>query len=92
MRSTLPLQAALLAAGAFLAAHALASDGVLEINQTCATTSGCFAGDGPGFSWPASFPTTRIDQIMVKGLEPVSSWSLPATGSDHLPVAASVDF
>lgn len=50
------------------------------------------AGDGPGFSWPASFPTTRIDQIMVKGLEPVSSWSLPATGSDHLPVAASVDF
>ncbi|SCK17102.1 vancomycin resistance protein VanJ [Streptomyces sp. WMMB 714] len=50
------------------------------------------AGDGPGFSWPASFPTTRIDQIMVKGLEPVSSWSLPATGSDHLPVAASVNF
>jgi vancomycin resistance protein VanJ len=50
------------------------------------------AGDGPGFSWPASFPTTRIDQIMVKGLEPVSSWSLPTTGSDHLPVAASVDF
>ncbi|MGH3325978.1 MAG: endonuclease/exonuclease/phosphatase family protein [Streptomyces sp.] len=50
------------------------------------------AGDGPGFSWPASFPTTRIDQIMVKGLEPVASWSLPATGSDHLPVAASVDF
>ncbi|HWM39745.1 MAG TPA: endonuclease/exonuclease/phosphatase family protein [Streptomyces sp.] len=50
------------------------------------------SGDGPGFSWPASFPTTRIDQIMVKGLEPVSSWSLPATGSDHLPVAASVDF
>jgi len=50
------------------------------------------SGDGPGFSWPASFPTTRIDQIMVKGLEPVSSWSLPATGSDHLPVAASLDF
>ncbi|RAJ58297.1 vancomycin resistance protein VanJ [Streptomyces sp. Amel2xB2] len=50
------------------------------------------AGDGPGFSWPASFPTTRIDQIMVKGMEPVSSWSLPSTGSDHLPVAASVNF
>lgn len=49
------------------------------------------AGDGMGFSWPASFPMTRIDQIMVKGLEPVSSWTLPATGSDHLPVAASVD-
>lgn len=50
------------------------------------------AGDGPGFSWPASFPMTRIDQIMVKGLRPVSSWSLSSTGSDHLPVAASIDF
>lgn len=26
-----------------------ASDGVLEINQTCATLTGCFAGDGAGF-------------------------------------------
>lgn len=50
------------------------------------------AGDGPGFSWPAAFPLTRIDQIMVRGMEPVSSWSLPDTGSDHLPVAASMDF
>lgn len=49
------------------------------------------AGDGMGFSWPAAFPMARIDQIMVKGLEPVSSWTLPGTGSDHLPVAASVD-
>lgn len=48
------------------------------------------AGAGFGFSWPASFPMARIDQIMVRGLEPVSSWSLPATASDHLPVAASV--
>jgi vancomycin resistance protein VanJ len=49
------------------------------------------AGDGFGFSWPAAFPMARIDQILVKGVEPVSSWTLPATGSDHLPVAASVD-
>jgi vancomycin resistance protein VanJ len=49
------------------------------------------AGDGFGFSWPAAFPMARIDQIMVRGLEPVSSWALPGTGSDHLPVAASVD-
>jgi vancomycin resistance protein VanJ len=48
------------------------------------------AGDGFGFSWPASFPMARIDQILVKGLEPVASWTLPATGSDHLPVAARV--
>ncbi|WP_373318223.1 endonuclease/exonuclease/phosphatase family protein [Planotetraspora kaengkrachanensis] len=49
------------------------------------------AGDGFGFSWPAAFPMARIDQILVRGVEPVSSWTLPATGSDHLPVAASVD-
>jgi len=46
------------------------------------------AGDGIGFSWPASFPMARIDQIMTKGVTPDRSWVLPATGSDHLPVAA----
>ncbi|MFG2623834.1 endonuclease/exonuclease/phosphatase family protein [Streptomyces sp. NPDC048473] len=49
------------------------------------------AGDGFGFSWPASFPMARIDQIMVKGVEPMSSWTLPATDSDHLPIAARVE-
>ncbi|MFF7444800.1 MULTISPECIES: endonuclease/exonuclease/phosphatase family protein [unclassified Streptomyces] len=48
------------------------------------------AGSGFGFSWPASFPMARIDQILVKGVEPESSWTLPETGSDHLPVAARV--
>ncbi|MER5632082.1 endonuclease/exonuclease/phosphatase family protein [Streptomyces nitrosporeus] len=48
------------------------------------------AGDGFGFSWPASFPMARIDQIMVRGVEPVSSWTLPATDSDHLPIAARI--
>jgi vancomycin resistance protein VanJ len=28
---------------------------------------------------------------MVKGVEPVTSWTLPETGSDHLPIAAKVD-
>ncbi|WP_406395878.1 endonuclease/exonuclease/phosphatase family protein [Streptomyces sp. NBC_00887] len=49
------------------------------------------AGDGFGFSWPASFPMARIDQIMVRGVEPLSSWTLPATDSDHLPIAARVE-
>ncbi|WP_329043163.1 endonuclease/exonuclease/phosphatase family protein [Streptomyces sp. NBC_00178] len=49
------------------------------------------AGDGFGFSWPASFPMARIDQIMVRGVEPLASWSLPATASDHLPIAARVE-
>ncbi|WP_372347292.1 endonuclease/exonuclease/phosphatase family protein [Streptomyces sp. KL116D] len=48
------------------------------------------AGSGFGFSWPAAFPMARIDQIMVKGVEPVSSWTLPKTNSDHLPIAARV--
>ncbi|MBT2514659.1 hypothetical protein J7E82_14290 [Arthrobacter sp. ISL-30] len=37
------------------------------------------AGDGFGFSWPAKFPVVRIDQILVRGVEPKSSWVLPAT-------------
>ncbi|WKK24251.1 endonuclease/exonuclease/phosphatase family protein [Streptomyces olivoreticuli] len=48
------------------------------------------AGDGFGFSWPAAFPVARIDQILLKGVTPVSSWTLPRTGSDHLPVAAAL--
>ncbi|MER5427622.1 endonuclease/exonuclease/phosphatase family protein [Streptomyces sp. NPDC002588] len=50
------------------------------------------AGDGFGFTWPAKFPVARIDQILVRGVEPDSSWVLPATGSDHLPVAAAISW
>jgi vancomycin resistance protein VanJ len=50
------------------------------------------AGDGFGFSYPASFPVVRIDQILVRGVRPRSSWVLPATGSDHLPVAAGISW
>ncbi|MFJ1702151.1 endonuclease/exonuclease/phosphatase family protein [Kitasatospora sp. NPDC088346] len=47
------------------------------------------AGDGFGFSWPASFPMARIDQILSKGgLRPTDSRVLPADGSDHRAVAA----
>jgi vancomycin resistance protein VanJ len=48
------------------------------------------AGDGFGFTWPAKFPVVRTDQILVRGMKPDSSWVLPATGSDHLPVAAGI--
>ncbi|WUE95783.1 endonuclease/exonuclease/phosphatase family protein [Streptomyces sp. NBC_00490] len=50
------------------------------------------AGDGFGFTWPAKFPVARIDQILIRGVEPDSSWVLPATGSDHLPVAARISW
>ncbi|MGW6917631.1 endonuclease/exonuclease/phosphatase family protein [Kitasatospora sp. NPDC054939] len=47
------------------------------------------AGDGPGFSWPASFPMARIDQIMSKGgLKPTDSRTLERDGSDHLAITA----
>ncbi|MFD6287102.1 endonuclease/exonuclease/phosphatase family protein [Streptomyces sp. NPDC060205] len=49
-------------------------------------------GDGFGFTWPASFPVARIDQILVRAVEPRSARVLPSTGSDHLPVAAAIDW
>jgi vancomycin resistance protein VanJ len=49
------------------------------------------AGAGFGFSWPAAFPMARIDQIMTKGVTPTNAWTLPQTGSDHLPVAAHIE-
>ncbi|MGR4854891.1 endonuclease/exonuclease/phosphatase family protein [Streptomyces sp. LARHCF252] len=50
------------------------------------------AGDGFGFTWPAKFPVARIDQILVRGVEPRSAWLLPATSSDHRPVAAGISW
>ena len=50
------------------------------------------AGDGFGFTWPARFPVARIDQILVRGVQPDGSRVLPATGSDHLPVAATISW
>lgn len=48
------------------------------------------AGSGFGFTWPAAFPAVRVDQILVRGVEPDRSWVLPADGSDHLPVEARI--
>jgi vancomycin resistance protein VanJ len=49
------------------------------------------AGRGFGFSWPARFPMARIDQILVRGLQPRKAWVMASTGSDHRPVAANLD-
>lgn len=49
------------------------------------------AGRGFGFTWPARFPMARIDQILVRGLNPKSAWVMDRTGSDHRPVAATFD-
>lgn len=58
-----------------------------EVTSQMRSTQGA-AGDGFGFSWPAQFPMARIDQIMVRGIKPEASWTLPRTSSDHLPIAA----
>ncbi|TGN78306.1 hypothetical protein E5083_11980 [Streptomyces bauhiniae] len=48
------------------------------------------SGTGFGFTWPAASPVARIDQILYRGLDANRSWTLPKTGSDHLPVAATL--
>ncbi|WP_405389325.1 endonuclease/exonuclease/phosphatase family protein [Streptomyces sp. NBC_01102] len=52
--------------------------------------------DGPAsdfaFSWPAKLPLARIDQAMARSATVTRVWTLPATGSDHLPVAAHIRF
>jgi vancomycin resistance protein VanJ len=50
------------------------------------------AGNGFGFTWPASLPVVRIDQILVRGVVPDSSWVLPPNGSDHRPVEARISW
>ncbi|MFG1948239.1 endonuclease/exonuclease/phosphatase family protein [Nonomuraea sp. NPDC048826] len=48
------------------------------------------ADEGFGFTWPAAFPMARIDHVMTRAAAPVTTWTLPATGSDHLPVMARI--
>ncbi|MGW3654671.1 endonuclease/exonuclease/phosphatase family protein [Streptomyces sp. NPDC005151] len=43
---------------------------------------------GFAFSYPAAFPLARIDQVMARSATVTHIHTLPATGSDHLPVAA----
>lgn len=48
------------------------------------------AGAGFGFTWPSTFPFARVDQILTRGVAPTDAWTLPRTGSDHLPIAAKL--
>ncbi|MER7698466.1 MULTISPECIES: endonuclease/exonuclease/phosphatase family protein [unclassified Streptomyces] len=45
---------------------------------------------GFAFSFPASLPLARIDQVMARSATVAHLRTLPATGSDHLPVVARV--
>lgn len=48
------------------------------------------AGDGFGFTWPSSFPMTRPDHILYKGMTATAAGVAPATGSDHRAALASL--
>ncbi|MGZ9928738.1 endonuclease/exonuclease/phosphatase family protein [Streptomyces sp. NC-S4] len=45
---------------------------------------------GLALSWPAAVPVARIDQILTRSATAAEIRTLPATGSDHLPVAARI--
>ncbi|MBT2466876.1 endonuclease/exonuclease/phosphatase family protein [Streptomyces sp. ISL-66] len=47
---------------------------------------------GFAFSWPASFPLARIDQVLARSGTVTAIRTLPATRSDHLPVRAVIRF
>ncbi|WP_343952939.1 endonuclease/exonuclease/phosphatase family protein [Nonomuraea longicatena] len=48
------------------------------------------AGDGFGFTWPSSFPITRPDHILYKGMTATRAGVAPAVGSDHRAALASL--
>jgi vancomycin resistance protein VanJ len=48
------------------------------------------AGEGFGFTWPASFPVTRPDHILYRGLTATSAGVEQAAGSDHRAAVASL--
>jgi hypothetical protein len=49
------------------ATPALAVDGVLEINQTCAVQTGCFAGDTAGFPVTIGASRARSGIVLTLG-------------------------
>ncbi|MBB2912843.1 vancomycin resistance protein VanJ [Streptosporangium becharense] len=50
------------------------------------------AGSGFGFTWPSSFPVTRPDHILYRGLTATSAGVEYAPGSDHRAAVASLRF
>ena len=52
------------------------------------------AGSGFGFTWPATFPVVRLDDVLTRGLAPVASVVLPAVGPQqaHRPIEADLKF
>ncbi|MFD4012600.1 endonuclease/exonuclease/phosphatase family protein [Streptomyces albidoflavus] len=60
--------------------------GLAPVTGRMGTPQGGFA-----FSWPERFPLARIDHVLGRSVSVTGVHTLPATGSDHLPVLARVD-
>lgn len=46
------------------------------------------AGNGLGFTWPSSFPVTRPDHVLYRGVKAEAATTLHTPGSDHRAVQA----
>ncbi|GIF04315.1 endonuclease/exonuclease/phosphatase family protein [Actinoplanes siamensis] len=44
------------------------------------------------FTWPASTPVARIDQVLARSMTVTRLRALPRTGSDHLPLVAELRY
>jgi hypothetical protein len=67
-----------------LAAPALAVDGVLEINQTCALETGCFAGDSAGF--PVEVIVSGSYRLTGNLIAPSTSTTMIVINSENVTV------
>jgi vancomycin resistance protein VanJ len=66
-------------------------NGTLEDRGLGPVTSRLHTAEGDfAFSWPAGFPVSRIDHIMARSATVTYVRTLPATGSDHLPLTAGI--
>ncbi|MEN3612995.1 endonuclease/exonuclease/phosphatase family protein [Plantactinospora sp. ZYX-F-223] len=57
--------------------------GLAPVSELLPSTGAAFP-----FSWPTASPVARIDQVMARSATVTDLWALPATDSDHLPIAA----
>ena len=82
MKNRIATQLTLTLLAVCLASPALATDGVLEINQTCADSTGCFSGDAPGL------PVT-IDGSAGRSYRLTSDLTVPDENTDGISISTN---
>ncbi|MER5863673.1 endonuclease/exonuclease/phosphatase family protein [Kitasatospora sp. NPDC002040] len=66
-------------------------NGTLDDRGLAPVTDQLGEGGRRELSWPRSFPLARIDHVLTRHAAVTGSRTLPATPSDHLPVAARIN-